>query len=402
MKLFHTYIFILGLLLCMTAEAQEYDYAGDPDKSFFVARDLAFSGETAQARDTLQLILSRYPEYVDVRNLLAKTYSWDKKYDEARKHFNKITSKNKDNKEVWLAAVKNEIYAQNYHTALGLANKSLKHLSNDSDLLALKEEAISNITKQTSQDSFEVKKEPKNSVAISNSFEVYDIVFDPMYYASLEYKRETKYGSIIPRVNYSNRFNINGTQYEIDAYPKFSEKFYGYLNYGYSKAKTYPSHKMAAEVYTNFSKAFEASLGYKFMDFTSIKANIFTGSFGLYKGNYYASLRPYVTLSSQNQFGGSGNVLVRKYLKHEENYLGVSLGIGYSPELQQLIDGDTVLAETQLFIESQRLRIEYQFSNKSKTNLYQTNLGFTRQELAFSPGKFMWSVSAGIIYHVKF
>jgi hypothetical protein len=88
-------IIYLGLFLLFFLQkgiAQELAYQGNPDNSFFVARDLAFEGHHSIARDTLRLILSKYPDYTDVRNLLAKTYSWDGNHNEARKHFNKITS----------------------------------------------------------------------------------------------------------------------------------------------------------------------------------------------------------------------------------------------------------------------------------------------------------------------
>jgi len=126
---------IFILMLCGSfAVAQEVAYAGNPDESFFTARDLAFEGKRAVARDTLQKVLAKYPDYADVRNLLASTYSWDGEYETARAHFNKITSVERKNKEAWIASVKNELYAEEYYIALGLANKALIYLPNDADL----------------------------------------------------------------------------------------------------------------------------------------------------------------------------------------------------------------------------------------------------------------------------
>ncbi|MGB5371288.1 MAG: YaiO family outer membrane beta-barrel protein, partial [Flavobacteriaceae bacterium] len=117
---------------------------------------------------------------------------------------------------------------------------------------------------------------------------------------------------------------------------------------------------------------------------------------------YYFSLRSYITPQANNLTRVSGNLLVRKYLKDAESFIGVNAGLGYSPELRQLRDGDELLSETLLYIESQRLSFEYQFSAKNTPNIYRANLGVTRQELVFDTGNFFWSISAGITYQVKF
>jgi len=410
MSLKQSYI-LCSLLLCsLFATAQEIAYAGNPDTSFFTARSLALDGQRAVARDTLKKVLTKYPDYADVRNLLASTYSWDGEYEIARAHFNTITSASRKNKEAWVASIKNELYAQEYYIALGLANKALIYLPNDADISKLKEQALVNLnTKKKSKkrsknrltkDSIELKSF-KNKISIANSFDVFDKVYDPMINTSVEYKRETSAGSLVPRVNYANRFNIHGVQHEMDFYPKFSELFYGYLNYGYSSSPIFPDHRAGAEIYSNWPKSMELSAGMRYLDFADTKATIYTGSVGLYSGNYYFSLRPYIT-PTDIKTGVSGTLLARKYFKDGENYLGVTIGMGFAPELKQLSTGDTILAETLLFIESQQVLLEYQFTGKKNPNIYRTNLGLTRQELVFDSGNFFLAISAGLTYQVKF
>ncbi|MEP0134200.1 MAG: YaiO family outer membrane beta-barrel protein [Eudoraea sp.] len=407
-------IIYLGLFLLFFVQkgiTQELAYQGNPDTSFFVARDLAFEGNHSVARDTLRLILSRYPDYTDVRNLLAKTYSWDGNHNEARKHFNKITSVERQNKEVWIAAVKNEIYAENYSIALGLANKALIFMEADPDLQIMHDEIINEIHKKqnASQKSTEKElketeaKSYKNRLGIVNSLDVFDVVYDPMIYSGVEYIRETEIGKIIPRINFSNRFNTNGLQYEMDFYPKISKTFYAYTNYGYSNSRIFPNHRAGAELYANLPKALEVSAGIRYLDFVTSQAIIYTGSVGLYKGNYYFSLRPYITPRTDGPIGFSGSLLARKYFQDRENYFGINLIMGYSPEIKQLIsDSDIILAETLLFVESQQLLFEYQFTGNSLTNSYRASLGITRQELVFDPGEFFLALSAGFRYHTKF
>jgi YaiO family outer membrane protein len=146
----------------------------------------------------------------------------------------------------------------------------------------------------------------------------------------------------------------------------------------------------------------EASGGMRYLSFDTRDIMVVTKSFGLYKGNYYFSLRSYITPKSNNLTHISGNLLVRKYLKDAENYIGISGGMGFTPELRQVVLDGTVLAETLLYLESQRLNMEYQFTGKGTPSVYKTRLGLARQELVTSPGNYYWSLLGGLTYKVKF
>jgi len=321
---------------------------------------------------------------------------------------------------------------------LGLSNKAAGYHKNDSEIERLREIALERINNKkyhelawynqesvikTREDSHANQKEkegaevskvkivPKtpvdieaqnNRIAINNSFTIFDQRYDPMIYSSISFRRQTMAGSIIPRINYSNRLGKHGIQYDLDFYPKFSKRLYAYINYGYSNASIYPNHKFGGDLYVNMPGAIEFSAGGRFINTDTKNISVITNSLGHYSGNYYFSLRSYVTPRPENLTRISGNFLVRKYLKDAENYLGVIIGMGVSPELRQLTSGDELLAETFLYIESQRLRFEYQFSGKKNSNIYRAYLGITRQELVYDSGNFFWGVSSGIMYQVKF
>ena len=405
---FKQILFFLPVFFFLSAlQAQEKVYTGNPDTSFMKAREIAFAGDRVAARDSLKLILSAYPDYADVRNLLAKTYSWDGNYDKARNEFNTIISKEKLNLEVWEAAIKNEIYAENYYIALGLSNKALLYFPDNLEIKALHEKAEIGITVAKTVEEViyldaEAGETTNNAIGVSAAADVFDVIYDPMIYASIYYNRKTKYGAIIPRINYSNRFQTNGVQYEIDAYPKFSKKLNAYLNYGFSNSEIYPNHRAGAELYANLPRAMEASLGVRYLDFNTSSVFVYTGSFGMYRGNYYFSLRPYVTPSANNTYNISGNLLARKYFKDKYNFLGVNLSYGYASDLKQFKNGSVVLAETLLYLESQQIQIEYQFTIKENPSVYRASMGITRQELSFDPGKFFYAASIGLDYQFKF
>ncbi|WP_276166832.1 YaiO family outer membrane beta-barrel protein [Zobellia alginiliquefaciens] len=429
-----TYLFLLCIFLSLWARGQDVVLN---DVSFDEARDLAYEGDYRSANAMLAQLVKPDSKDTGARALLASTYSWNGEYDKARDEFNTIISSERNDRKVWIAAIKNELYARNNATAMGLANKALVYLKSDVEVERLKsiaEEDFKNneyseigwfnsndsvVPKEQVEVAVAKEKKPeaidtlaaktpvaedvfKNRVAVRNSATIYDTRYDPMFYSSISYNRQTLAGTLIPRINYSNRLQTNGVQYDLDFYPKFSKRFYAYLNYGFSNASIYPKHKFGGDLYANLPGAIEFSAGGRYISYDNTNVSVITNSLGHYRGNYYFSLRSYITPMPDNLTRFSGNLLVRKYLKDAENYLGLNVGMGYSPELRQLTSGDELLAETLLYVESQRLSLEYQFTGKNNPNIYRANVGATRQELAFASGTFFYGVSAGITYEVKF
>jgi YaiO family outer membrane protein len=395
-------LFFLGVFAQSWGQHESLSY--DPDMAFLHARDLAFEGRHREAQDTLKRILTDYPKYTDVENLLAKTYSWDGEYDQARRHFNRITSRNRDLEEVWVASVKNEVYAGNRSLAIGLANKGLMYLGSSIALSKLRNDLMAENTAENLEKESEGEegKTVRNFITLSNAVEAFDQVFEPMVYTSLEYQRNTGIGKIIPRLSYAYRFQTQGLQYELDMYPVVSKTFYGYLNYGFSNASIFPNHRAGAEVYANIPKANEVSLGMRYLDFRQSQATLLTGSFGMYRGNYYLSLRPYVTLFKDRNPGFSGSLLARKYLSNSNHFIGLRGSYGFNPELRQLRAGTELLAESLLFVETQDLQLEYQLASKEGNHRYRAELGVARQEFLLQPDSFYWVFRAGIRYQMGF
>ena len=373
----------------------------DPDASFRNARELAFQGDHPAARDTLKQILLQYPEYTEVHTFLANTYRWEGDHERARRHFNRITSRERGHVEAWVAAIQNELQAGNTSIALGLTNKALFYLGENTEIQQLRADLLTKNQEKVAPEKVEETRAFKNMLSVANRLEAFDQYYDPMVYTSLEYQRSTNFGKVVPRVRYSNRFDINGMQYELDLYPRISKTFHGYVNYGYSDSELFPGHKGAIELYANLPKAMEASLGGRYLAFPETGATLLTGSFGLYRGNYYMSFRPYFVMLGNRKPGGSGNIMVRKYLSDALNYLGLNVSYGYSPELRQLQSGTVLVAETLLFLESQQLLLEYQFSSGGGQHLYQASLGVSRQEYILEPDSFFWMISGGLTYKIR-
>jgi len=437
-----TYFLLFLIVLGSKVFSQDLASMNFEDDNFEEAYELAYEGKYNSAKKILVDNPSSTSENLDAQFLLASTYSWNGQYEKARDEFNKILSQDKTKRGVWISAIKNELYAKTNAIALGLTNKALVYIEHDEELQRLMDLALEGVSntkyaekgwhnvetnlksakalkkqlknetkkvsnkKEVAEDeevkSDEADVEPKNRIGVNNAFTIFNERYDPVIFSSVSFRRQTKIGALIPKINYSNRNGVHGLQYDIDFYPKFLKRFYAYLNYGYSNASIYPSQKFGGDIYMNLPNAMEFSAGGRYLSTRTQTVKAITNSLGYYKGNYYYSLRSFVSPREGNLWSISGNLLVRKYLKDAANFIGISIGMGFSPELQQLIVGDDLLSETVLYVESQRINMQYQFTTKKSPNIYRANLGVNRQELAFDSGNFFFAISAGMSYQVKF
>jgi len=101
-----TFLFIIIILISYHSFGQKEVFTGDPDTAFENARELAFNDQRKQAQDSLRLILTKYPNYHDIRSFLANTYSWDGDYDKAKKEFEYILNASPDRQNDWELAIR--------------------------------------------------------------------------------------------------------------------------------------------------------------------------------------------------------------------------------------------------------------------------------------------------------
>lgn len=412
-------IFITMLFFLQPFLAQEKEFTGSPDAAFKVARELAFDGKRAQAQDSLRFILTKYPNYLDIRSFLASTYSWDGNHDSARKEFKYVLDKDETRKTDWIAYIKNEQYADKYFAALELSEKALQIFPNNADLLQLKARSQFNAGKQ--EEAFITIKEAQNlhpnnqdinsyknsletelsfnKIGVSYSMEVYDKkARDNMYFSTVQYGRQTKFGSINGKLNYSHRFATNNYQFEVDLYPKIIKGLYAYVSGGFSNSKLFPSSRYGGELFKSLPKSFEASLGFRWLKF-STSTTIYTGSVGWYTGNSYWSFRTYVTPGSPGA-SKSGTLSYRIYSRDADNYFGFSVGYGASPEHDRFIENAT--GDEIFHLDSQKLNFKYSTSSQNTRNVFGLTAGFYREEKPFAKGEYYLYASFGVSYGVKF
>lgn len=410
---------ILFLFCCiLQLQAQEKPYNGNPDTSFETARQLAFNQQRKQAQDTLIHILTKYPNYHEIRSFLATTYSWDGEYKKARKEFNFVIDKAPNNKENWVAAIKNESWANAPYEAIEMSNAALKNFPKDADIILLKAKALTNTDKPleaesivqeiiaTNPDNQDAKAFLENlnntlrtnTIGLRASVDLYSKVFDPMQYYSLSYGKQTKYGSIIGRVNLNRRFKENGAQVEIDMYPKITNGLYAYLNVGYANSFIFPDFRFGAELYQTLPHSLELSAGFRSLQY-STTTNIYTASLGWYTGNSYWSLRPYFTPGDSGT-STSAALNYRKYRNNSDNYISFLYSMGVSPEVNQFIFDSNDAAIIRL--KTQRFNVGYFFSTQKDKNAWGAQFDVAHQEISFDPGNYFWIYSLTVTWNLKF
>lgn len=336
------------------AHAQE---TSDPDELFRQARELAFSGQREQGRALAYRILERSPGYHDVRIFIARTYSWDGEYDKARRELSQVLQASPDYTDARRAIVDVESWSGDYERALDEADEGLEYDPGDEQLLYKKARVLWNLERVdeamlVTQDLLRINPGNSQARALLQSLDLFQIrnelsgsyFFDRLsdisnwQTASMQLSRQFSFGSVLGRVNYARRFGGAARQYEIDAYPHIAEGLYAYANYGYSRNSFFPRHRIGGEVFASLPKATEFSAGFRHLRFRQSTVTIITGSFGWYRGNYWFSLRPYIT-PGDGSASASLHFTVRRYFSDADNYIGFRVGGGSSPdEAENVID----------------------------------------------------------------
>jgi YaiO family outer membrane protein len=327
-------------------------FAQSSDDLFKEARNAAFEKKDyALATQLSYKALGISPDYSDIRIFLGRIYTWNSKKDSARNCFEQVLNQHPDNEDASAAYTDLEYWNDNSSKALLVCEAGLK-FHPESKILLMKKakclidlkrfsqasEVLNELLKKDSKNTearaeLENLKEQqaKNKIGVSYDFVSFDKQYnDPWHLVSVDYTTSTKIGSITGRINYANRFKTNGTQFEIDAYPRISKTFYSYMNAGISsKNGVFPQYRAGFSLYANLPNSFEAEGGFRYLYFDDATW-IYTASLGKYFKNYWFNFRTYLTPSS-NAVSNSYSFTTRYYFKGTD-YFALGLGTGISPD----------------------------------------------------------------------
>jgi YaiO family outer membrane protein len=360
--LIHTFSF---LILFPDLSASEpipelHTYDGDP---YLKALEFAHAGRTDEALLIAIDLYDKNPLYHDAAVLIARIYSWDKNFESARYYLRKVTENDPRYHDALAASIDVELWEGNQQEALNASIHALSFYPDDEVFLIKKarayildgmyEEASSvlnlvisinsgnqeaiDLLKSLSSPGFYHYRE-NNYVLAGYSGDYFNIPYNRrLHIGTAGYSHYTGIGPVIARINFANTF-IDGTgltrypslQYEIESYPRISQKFYLMLNYAYSRGLVFPGHRAAFEIFREMPSGFEASAGMRYL-YWNRDYFFYTGSVGKYYGEMWFSLRPYI-FPHNSGVSSSWYFNARKYFNTSDDFAGIIIGFGLSPD----------------------------------------------------------------------
>jgi len=386
------------------------------------AKQLAYNNEKVRARQICREILLRDSTFWDAAVLLGRTYSWDSDFDSARIVLRNILKHEDKHYDAIDALTDNEFYDQNYLKSIFYAEKGITEYANNESFIFKKARALNktgdyqNAVKllnellklnPSNKDAADllliVRRECRvNKITFNYSINAFD-ESSPWIFSSLSVGRKTAgFGTISLRYNYANRFNQDGHQIELDAYPSVSKRIYVYFNSGFSNKRNFPFSRITIEPYFKLPAGFEISLGIRYLNFDhnrifaldSNKVLVYTGTIGKYLGNYWFSLRPYITPGKEG-WSKSVNFTIRRYFRDPENYLSLSFGTGVSPDEQQYAFDPGVFYV--FYLKSKKVTLDYQQKIVQRFIL-NCGFGYAREEIQANTKRTRYSADLGLSF----
>ena len=393
-------------LLCAAALLASGPLSADADADFAEARRLAFAGEREQARELCREILAASPGYHDVRVLLGRLHAWDDQHDEARRELTTVLDQKPGYIDARVALIDNELWADRPHAALEAADAGLALDPDEPALHARRARALAKLgrkdealepARRAATDPAATRRDRgpyyrlldrtlKNKVAADYEVEIFTDM-DNWHFLSVDYRRKTERSSYIGRINYADRFDRDGVQFEFDAYPKLPRRNYLYLNLGVSGSSLFPDLRYGAEIYHNFAHGWEASFGFRRLEFDSSDVTIWTGSLAKYKGNWWISLRPNFVDKADGNSESLG-LTARRYFGGRYEYLEFGARFGDSKSNVVLIPGeDERFASSSVRVElRRRIRPRTVLKGKVVWRVEDLQTGSERESVALTIG----------------
>lgn len=368
--------FLFLLLFSITISAQQSPTA---DELFLKARTTAFEQKDYLASIALaKQALEKAPNNTEISVFLGRVYTWNKDIVSARAVFEDLRNKGVKDEDFFIAYSSLEYWNDQNTNAIKLIDEGLANHPSSEPLWLLKakvyfgmnnyaeaEKATASLLlinpKNTEARALAVRIgefSSKNEVGITYNYSHFDKQFaDDWHIVGVSYKRMTSLGSVILRGNYANKFAQNGTQIELEAYPRLSKTFYLYVGAGYSEdVGLFPKYRTGVSLNANLPHSFEAEIGYRQLYFTN-NIWLYTASVGKYYKNFWFNLRTYISPDNKN-ISHSYTGTVRYYTKSSRDYFAFQIGTGISPE-----ENRNNLLENETFkLKTFKVGAEYNFS----------------------------------------
>ncbi len=272
------------------------------------------------ATSDLEFLLAEAEDYPGVRELVLKQTKLLKDPETALKFLNKIeeTGSLSTNSRI----LKSQLLLENKQKSE--SREIALELFNDPDLDEKDRYLLQNILKRTIS----------NEIGINYQYIYFSDSYNRKAWQTIspEFQHYFNRTAVIARINYNDRGYQNGTLYELEAYPVFSDKVYSFLNVGISNGSLYPDLRTSASIFVNFLRKFEFEAGGRLLHFSDQDNFSAIAGLTMYQGKFYLNTRIFMGPEINDQYTQNYQLNVRYYLKNTDNYLLLRLGTGISPD----------------------------------------------------------------------
>lgn len=249
---------------------------------------------------------------------LAEVASWQGRYSESIVFYEQVREKDAANPDVYFRIGRVFLWAGNYDKARANFEKARSLDPRNKEY----QRALKTATPRI-RDQYELRTEYQME-SFSDARKDY---VDQRLALQL---RLPKVGPLIFKANTTARYRARDYQYGFEFYPRLWSRAYAYIDAAFSpQAIYYPRTSFLTEIYQAVSSSWDASLGYRRMNFTAQAVDILLGSVGRYFGQTMAFLRWYYTPNSEGT-AISWTLNLRRYFS-DSNYIYAAYGRGSRP-----------------------------------------------------------------------
>ncbi|WBX73163.1 YaiO family outer membrane beta-barrel protein [Tenacibaculum pacificus] len=333
---------------------QAQDISVNVDSLYYKANNLYKNKEYNKAFSIVNKALNIAPEYIDIRVLririsqqlqdlnsskkdLLKLLSLDKSEDYKRFVFNQLnkieTTKRltdfinevdvfyKNNSDFDLFVAESYFRFKDIRSTRNVMYKISKRLLND---------------KQKYRYRLLLKKINKNQIGV-----YYDITTFKKEYSTqktwhttqLEYMNFIGMHSVGVRVTHSKRFIDDAFLYELESYPVFNQKTYGFVNVsGSSKSDFFQNLGIKSSIYYTVLKWLEVEAGFRYLSYNTDDFTSYVIGVTSYQNKFYLNARVFIGPKIGDDFIQNYQANIRYYYKSAEDYLFLRVGTGISPD----------------------------------------------------------------------
>lgn len=351
------YKILFGIIsLCFLTMPVSAQNKINAEQEYLRIREVAFKGKLATAESDARRLVKTVPEYGDARILLGRILAWQKKYNEAAAVIDTLLASDPDN----------------------------------SDALSARKD-ISQWSKNNTPVSTELK--------AGYSFDQFGLPYTrfwQIFNAGAGHKFSWGKGSA--GVNIGNLIsggpsagNSTEIQFEAEAWPRISDKNYGFVSYAFSPGKSFPQHRAAAEIWQVLPKGFAVSAG---MNFYYFDRGIFIAMLSgeKYIGDYWFSAKGFLYFKDN---GPTASLYLngRRYFG-DRDYLQATVGFGTAPDEPFDIQSDLMR------LSAYSLRLAYSVTVSPKISL-RIGAGYAREEYAENIRRNRFEGGIGFTYAMK-